>query len=240
MRRWLRLTTATIAGLLATVAVAPPVQAAAYTSTIAFNASPEPIAAGSMVTLSGTAGRGTSGNGGVVRFYFRRWNATAYTYIAAATVASSGRFTKQTRQSTSGSWQAVYGGNATRKAVTSTADYVEARAWRTVASVRFNRTGTGAYTGPVSTWYTDRLASVAALMRCPADSSSNFLSVSWVGKPGYGYDNVWFEPPNDGPSLSASSRLDITAKTGYIRIATQAGCNWTVKISQSVRVYTKV
>src|SRR5215212_5908999 len=91
-----------VAAILAMAAVASPAQAAVYTSTITLNAAPEPVAAGAMVTLSGTAGRGATGNGGTVRFYFRRWNATKYTYITSAVVAASGRFTKQTRQSTSG------------------------------------------------------------------------------------------------------------------------------------------
>jgi hypothetical protein len=240
MRRGTQWVTAMVAAVVATVGAAPPAQAAAATSTITLNAAPEPVAAGAMVTLSGTAGRGTTGNGGVVRFYFRKWNATASTLITSASVAASGKFTKQTRQSTSGYWQAVYGGNSVRKAVTSTVDYVEARAWRTVPSIRFNRTGTGAYTSSVLTWYQDRLASVAALLRCPAGSSSNYLSVSWNGKPNYGWDGAWFEPANDGISLSSSTHIDPTEKTGYIRISTQPGCTWTVKISQSVRSYVKV
>jgi hypothetical protein len=240
MRRGTQWVTAMVAAVVATVGAPPPAQATVANSTITLNAAPEPVAAGGLVTLSGTAGRGTTANGGVVRFYFRKWNATAATYITSATVAASGKFTKQTRQSTSGYWHAVYGGNSVRRTVTSTVDYVEARAWRTVASVRFNRSGTGGYTSPVLTWYTDRLASVAVLLRCPAGSSSNYLSVSWNGKPNFGWDGAWFEPANGGVSLSASTHIDPTEKNGYIRISTQVGCTWTVKISQSVRSYVKV
>ena len=238
MRRGMR--SVIVAAILAMAAVASPAQAAVYTSTITLNASPEPVAAGGLVTLAGTAGRGVTGNGGTVRFYFRRWNATKYTYITSAPVAGTGKFTKQTRQSTSGSWQAIYGGNSIRKTVTSGADYVEAKAWRNAPVVRFNRSGTGGYTSPVLTWSTDRLASVNVLMRCPAESSSNFLAVTWTAKPDYGFDSAWFEPANDGPTLSGATHLDISEKTGYIRVSTQPDCTWTVKISQSVRSYVKV
>ncbi|HET6529333.1 MAG TPA: hypothetical protein VFH03_01760 [Actinoplanes sp.] len=232
--------TALVAAAMATVGAAPPAQAVAATSAVTLNAGPEPVPAGAMVTLSGTAGRGTTGNGGVVRFYFRKWNATTATFITSARVAASGKFTKQTRQSTSGYWHAVYGGNSVRRTATSAVDYVEARAWRNVPRVRFNRTGTGGYTSPVLTWSTDRLASVAVLLRCPAGSTSNYLSVSWNGKPNFGWDGAWFEPANDGTSLSASTHIDPTEKTGYIRVTAQLGCTWTVKISQSVRSYVKV
>jgi hypothetical protein len=104
------------------------VQAVVYDSTIRFNASPEPLAAGSSGTLSGTAGYKTSSNGGTVRFYFRKWNASTYTLITSTTAAASGTFSKTTKQTTAGYWKASYAGNSTRRAATSTIDYVEAKA----------------------------------------------------------------------------------------------------------------
>ena len=66
------------------------------------------------------------------------------------------------------------------------------------------------------------------------------LAVTWTAKPDYGFDSAWFEPANDGPTLSGATHLDISEKTGYIRVSTQPDCTWTVKVSQSVRSYVRV
>ena len=101
-------------------------------STITLNASPEPLKAGSLVTLSGYAGCRSSGNAGTVRLSFRKYGGTAYALITQTRALSSGTFKVQTKQTTSGYWKATYLGNTTRGAVESSDDYVEARAWRYV------------------------------------------------------------------------------------------------------------
>jgi hypothetical protein len=102
------------------------------TSKIAFDGGPEPLKAGSPVVLSGRAGCGAAGNAAPVRLYFRKYNGTVYTLIAATRATPSGAFRLQTKQTTSGYWKAVYAGNAVRTPVQSGVDYVEARAWRYV------------------------------------------------------------------------------------------------------------
>jgi hypothetical protein len=220
------------------MAVAPPANAMVYTSSITFNASPEPLAAGANVTLSGTAGYKTSGNAATVRFYFRKYNAATFTLITSTTAATSGKFSKQTKQSTSGQWKAVYAGNSIRKPVTSGVDYVEAKAWRNVASTRFSHAGTGEYTGPPVTWYTDRPAKVSVQVDCSESSPFNFLDVFWNGHPGEGFDYASFE--FTGTSTSGSGFIYPDQSGGYIEVATQFDCSWTVSITQIVRSYVKV
>lgn len=239
MRRRLQVLLVAVAAMLGGAVVAAPAQATVYTSTITFNASPEPLAAGASVTLSGTAGYKTTLNAGTVRFYFRKWNANTYSLITSTKAAASGKFSMTARQTTSGYWKAVYGGNSVRKAATSSVDYVEARAWQNVDSVRFSRSDVGDYTGPVAAWYTDRAASVSVRATCDAPSEYNFLYVIWNGKPTWGYSAASFD--FDGRAAIAKSQfLYPDEKTGYIEIATQAGCSWTVTVKQRVRAYVKV
>jgi hypothetical protein len=105
---------------------------AQLTSSITFNASPEPLKAGANVKLSGVAGYGINLNEATVRFYFRSQRASTYTLITSTRAASAGKFSTQTRQTTSGTWKAVYAGNSVRRSIESAADFVEARAWRYV------------------------------------------------------------------------------------------------------------
>ncbi|MCA2212818.1 hypothetical protein [Jidongwangia harbinensis] len=239
MKRLLQLMLIPLVAVLGATTLAAPAQAAPWTSSISFNASPEPLAAGGQVTLSGKAGYTKSGNAGIVRFYFRRTNATAFTYITWGRTSASGAFLVRTRQTTSGYWKAVYGGNAIRKPATSGADHVEAKAWRYVTAVRFRHTDTGDYTGPVVNWSTDRSATVTARVNCPAGSINNFFYVYWTGKPAWGTSSV--ELPFKGTVAAAGTRyLYPDEKTGYIEIATQDNCTWTVTITQRVRAYVAV
>lgn len=239
MKRLFQLMLIPIVALLGTVALGVPVQAAARTSTIRFNAAPEPLVAGSQVTLSGTAGYSKSGNAGTVRFYFRATKATKFTYITSGKVAANGTFKVRTRQGTSGYWKALYAGNASRKPVTSGTDYVEARALRDVAVVRFSHSDTGDYTGPVVRWSTDRSARTVVRVACPAASANNFFYVYWTGKPTWGSSSV--EVPFKGTAGASGTRyLYPDEATGYIEIATQDQCVWTVIITQTVRAYVAV
>ena len=233
-----RILVVTLAIILAAVGFAAPARAAVWKSTISFNASPEPLAAGGQVTLSGKAGFTSSGNSSTVRFYFRRSTATTFTYITSTRTTATGAYVLKTRQSTSGYWKAIFGGNTIRKAATSSVDYVEAKAWRTVTSTRFSRSGTGDYTSAVSTWYADRSAKVAVRVTCTQASDYNFLSVYWTGHPTWGYDTATFD--FTGTSRTGSSFIYPDEKTGYIEIATQDGCSWTVTVTQVVKAYVAV
>jgi hypothetical protein len=239
MRRRLQVLMIAVAAVLGGTAVAAPAQATVYTSTISFNASPEPLTAGASVTLSGTAGYKNSLNAGTVRFYFRKWNTSTYTLITSTTAVASGTFSKTVKQTTSGYWKAVYAGNSVRRPVTSTVDYVEAKAWRTVSSVRFTRSDVGDYTGPVSTWYTDRSAAVSVRATCDEPSDFNFLYVVWNGKPAWGYSAASFDFGGRA-AIAKSQFVYPDEKSGYIEVTTQAGCSWTVTITQRVRAYVKV
>jgi hypothetical protein len=239
MKRMIRLLSVLMAAALGAACLSQPAQAAVWTSSISFNASPEPVAAGGYVTLSGTAGFTKSGNEGVVRFYFRRANATAFTYIAAAKTMSNGAFSARTRQTTSGHWKAVYAGNAIRKPVTSVVDYVEAKAWRDVVRTRFKRSDTGNYTGPVASWATDRSATMSAKVTCAEPSPYNFFNVYWTGKPVWGSSAVELAFKG-GASATGTRYLYPDEKTGYIEIATQDDCTWTVTITQTIRAYVVV
>jgi hypothetical protein len=239
MKRMIRLLSVLMAAALGAACLSQPAQAAVWTSTISFNASPEPVAAGGYVTLSGTAGFTRSGNEGTVRFYFRRADATAFTYIAAARTMSNGAFSARTRQTTSGHWKAVYAGNAIRKPVTSVVDYVEAKAWRDVVRTRFKRSDTGNYVGPVAQWATDRSATMTAKVTCVEPSPFNFFDVYWTGKPVWGSSVVEL-PFKGGASATGTRYLYPDEKTGYIEIATQDDCTWTVTITQIVRAYVVV
>ena len=238
MRRGFNFLTMVLVAVLGTGLVAAPAQAMLYTSSISFNASPEPLAAGSFVTLSGTAGYKSSGNVAAVRFYFRRHNGTAFTLIGTTSAVSTGAFKLQVKQSTSGTWKAVYAGNSIRKPVTSNLDYVEAKAWRNVVSNRFSYTGVGDYTSPVLTWYTDRPAKVSVQVQCTEASPFNFYGVAWFGHPNWGFDDARFD--FTGTSTSGSSFIYPDQRTGYIDIVTQDGCTGTVTVSQVVRAYVKV
>jgi hypothetical protein len=239
MKRLLQLMLIPIVAVLGATVVAAPAQAVVRNSTISFNASPEPVAAGGLVTLSGTAGYSKSGNAGTVRFYFRRTNATTFTYITAGKTTASGSFRVQTKQSTSGYWKAIYGGNSVRKAVASGADHVEAKAWRTVTAVRFRHTDTGNYTGPVVQWSADSSATMYARVNCTTAAQPNFFHVSWNGQPTWGFSSV--ELPFRGTASAEGTRyLYPDERTGYIEVATQDDCTWGLTITQTVRAYVAV
>jgi hypothetical protein len=233
-----RIIVVTLALVLSIAGYAVPAQAAVWKSSITFNASPEPVAAGGQVTLAGKAGFTNAGNAGIVRFYFRRSTASTFTYIAATKTTATGAYSLKTRQSTSGHWKATYGGNSIRKPVTSIVDYVEARALRTVISTRFSRTGTGNYKSAVSTWYTDRSAKVSIRVTCAEATEYNFLSVYWTGHPTWSFDYARFD--FTGTSRTGTSFIYPDEKTGYIEIATQDGCSWTVTVTQVVQAYVAV
>jgi hypothetical protein len=230
-----------LAGALVVVAAlgsgAGPAQAAAQPSRITLRAA-GPIVAGGQITLSGVAGSGGAGNAGTVRLYFRRYGATAFTLITSAPAAASGRFMTRTRQTTSGYWKAVYGGNAGRRPVTSGLAYAEARAWRDTAVTRFTGSGTGDYRSDVLSWSRGASAKVSGTGSCPTASEFNFLRINWTGHPTWGYSTVTV--PFTGVRAAGASFLYPDETTGYVEIATQDGCSWAVTITQTVRAYVKV
>ena len=236
MKRTFQAMVIPVVAVLSTASIAAPVQAAPMSSTISFNVDPEPIEAGSYVTLSGTAGAGNTGNAGIVRLLFRSYHGSSYTQIATTTAAATGRFSARIKQHTSGYWKAVYNGNAARPSVTSAVDYVEAKAWRNVASTRFSRSGAGDYRSAPTTWYTDRVAKVSVTVNC-SNLQSNFLSVTWNGHPD-GFDYAWFDIP--GTSFSGSSFMYPDQKNAHIEVMSQIGCSWNVSMIQLVRTHATV
>jgi hypothetical protein len=96
-------------------------------STVAFNASPEPVKKGKKITAAGTL----KTDGGAlahasVKIYFRTSGATTYARKATLETNSGGGFRTTFTAGKSGTWKVVYAGSSTRQAV-SKADAVEVK-----------------------------------------------------------------------------------------------------------------
>jgi hypothetical protein len=96
-------------------------------STLAFNASPEPVKKGKKLTAAGTLKvDGKALSKATVRIYFKATNAKTYALKGSTTTNSKGAFTKKFTATKSGTWKAVYAGNSTKNTV-STADAVKVK-----------------------------------------------------------------------------------------------------------------
>jgi hypothetical protein len=94
-------------------------------STIAFNASPEPVKKGKTITAAGTVETdGSALAGAPVKIYFKKSGAETYALKATLTTDSAGAFRTTFTAGTSGTWKAAYAGSATRQPVSKT-DAVE-------------------------------------------------------------------------------------------------------------------
>jgi hypothetical protein len=83
-----------------------------------FSASPASVKAGAAVTLDGRAWSGKKGNAGRVDLYFLKHGTKAWASTGSVKAADNGRFRRTVRASSSGTFRAVYRGNAKRKAAT--------------------------------------------------------------------------------------------------------------------------
>jgi hypothetical protein len=112
LKRLVVTTVAVLVGATGGVAVAQPAQAKTYGSAT-FNAGPEPVKAGSYVTLSGRLSGSPLRDGtvmggyGSVEFYFKKSGASSYKFINHALADSRGHYSKRLRQHSSGTWKAV-------------------------------------------------------------------------------------------------------------------------------------
>jgi hypothetical protein len=94
-------------------------------STLAFNASPEPVKKGKPITAAGTLKvDGKVLPSAAVKIYFEATGAKSYTLKNTVTTNSKGVFSKKYTASKTGTWKAVYAGSSTRNAV-SAADNVK-------------------------------------------------------------------------------------------------------------------
>jgi hypothetical protein len=96
-------------------------------STVAFNASPEPVKKGKKITAAGTL----KTDGGAlahasVKIYFRKSGTTTYARKATLKTNSKGVFRTTFTAGKSGTWKVVYAGSSTRQAV-SRADAVKVK-----------------------------------------------------------------------------------------------------------------
>ena len=73
---------------------------------------------------------------------------------------------------------------------------------------------------------------------CAEASEYNFLSVYWTGHPAWSFDYARFD--FTGTSRTGTSFIYPDERTGYIEIATQDGCSWTVTVTQAVQAYVAV
>lgn len=96
-------------------------------STVAFNASPEPVKKGKKITAAGTVKTdGRVLGGASVKIYFKKSGTTTYARKATLTTDSAGAFRTKFTASRSGTWKVVYAGSSTRQAVSRT-DAVKVR-----------------------------------------------------------------------------------------------------------------
>src|SRR4051812_47504340 len=111
-------------------------------------------------------------------------------------------------------------------------------AWRTVTSTCFSRGAPATTRAPSVPGTPNVPLKVTARVTCAQASEYNFLSVTWTGRPDWVFANAGFH--FTGTSRTGSSFIHLDGKTGYIEVATQDGCSWTVTITQVVRAYVPV
>lgn len=207
-----------------------PSHAAVTTAGITINATPEPVTAGSYVTIKGRVGPGSAGNAGTVRVYFKKRTSSTYVWKATIKSTNAGYYSARSKQDTTGTWKAVFAGNHYRTSAFAT-DYVQAKAWRNVPVVRADYTGVGDYTGPVMNWSTTVAAKVNVAVSCDS-AVAPFLTVRWYGHPVWSFDSAWFEPSAGATVFYGSSYIYPDKPTGYLEIATQSDCVWHVIVTQ--------
>jgi hypothetical protein len=211
---------------LAALFVASPAEASFHSSTISFNASPEPVKAGSYVTLAGKVGYGNSGNTGRISYFFRKRTSSTYSYVATGDVSSAGYYSKKLQQNTSGYWKATYWGNSQRGYVTSSVDYVEAQAYKKVPIVRWSWSGYGESKSSVKSVSTSSALSVYINSSCSDDHI--YQSFSWNGYPGFDFDYVYW----DGYGAQGTKYLYADVSSGYFNLYAGSDCYTYVKVTQ--------
>jgi hypothetical protein len=128
-----------------TAALAAPKAAVAMT----FSATPDPVAVGKTITLSGRAAAGKTGNAGTVEFYFRKDRSPRYTRVATTSAAANGTFSRAAKATASGTYVAVYRGNKYRKSA-SRADHASVFTTRTTTKTVWQYSGTDVECGPAT------------------------------------------------------------------------------------------
>ncbi|MFE5138357.1 hypothetical protein ACFRDV_11850 [Streptomyces fagopyri] len=100
-------------------------------TTVTVNASPEPVAAGSTITVTGRVERANwdthtyQGYGGrTVSLQFKASGASSYTTVKKTTSSSTGSLKTTVKATKPGTWRWTYYGNSTSGAKSSTGDYV--------------------------------------------------------------------------------------------------------------------
>lgn len=96
------------------------------------NASPEPVAKGKSITVTGTVQhanwsqhRYDNYGGRLVKLQFKPAGSSTYSTIKTVTASSSGSLKSTVTASQDGTWRWSYGGNTATGASTSTGDYVD-------------------------------------------------------------------------------------------------------------------
>ena len=239
MRRTFVLVFTSLLALSGMLLTAAPAHAAKRTPRVTINASPEPVVAGKTVKVAGRVGTGKSGNRGRVKYYFKSHKSKKWTYKGASKSTRSGYYSKTFKQSTSGTWQVRFTGNASRRPNSSKTDYVEARKLTTIARKVFSRSGTGDYTGPPVSLRSTSAMRATIKLSC-VNNWAPFVVLSWNGTPRFDYDSIWLEPKVGKASASTTQYMYPDEKRGYFRVGTQSDCSWTVTVTQSYRGYVKV
>lgn len=103
-------------------------------SKLSVNASPEPVAKNSKITITGKLTRANwstkayAGYGGQnVKLQFKKAGASTYATVKTAKSSSSGALKTTVKATADGTWRFVYTGSSTTAAVTSVGDYVDVR-----------------------------------------------------------------------------------------------------------------
>ncbi|WP_406165714.1 calcium-binding protein [Streptomyces sp. NBC_00996] len=99
------------------------------------NASPEPVAAGKVITIKGALSRANWNNGTYggyagqsVKLQFRKAGTTAYTTVKTVTSGAGGAVTATATASVDGYWRWSFAGTSTTGAANATGDYVDVTA----------------------------------------------------------------------------------------------------------------
>ncbi|WP_103938421.1 immunoglobulin domain-containing family protein [Thermomonospora echinospora] len=102
------------------------------TSVTAFNAAPEPVRKGAMLTVSGRLNRYDTSWGPItgrrkLTVYFRAKGATKWTKVGTVTTDTKGRFSKRYKATKHGSWRVSFAGDLNHLPTVSAADHVNVR-----------------------------------------------------------------------------------------------------------------
>ncbi|MET0495550.1 MAG: hypothetical protein ABW000_20685 [Actinoplanes sp.] len=215
----------TTAVSLAAGIASPALAAAPATMNMSFNAAPEPVTKGAIVTLTGRVWLGDTGNRTTISFYFRRAGTSSsnYVYKGFVTTTDSGAFTRRYQAETTGTWKAVYAGSASRKN-TARLDHVQVvqRRAKQIASHKLTH---GDWQSANIT-IPERDYRAVVTYRCKGDG---FLYLYWKSK------NTFSEHAN---SSKSSDTLILNGhagnRTGYFEVSTWLDCSWNLKVFSGV------